>query len=147
VLISREAIGGMIPHAGAMHLLDGVLSWDSGRIVCRSSTHCDPANPLRINGRLPALCGIEYAAQAMAVHGSLAGNLDHRPKAGYLASVRKVRCSGHLLDEFPGDLMVEAERLDGEASHVIYRFWVRAGDVELLQGRATVVLDTDRTAP
>jgi len=70
VLISREAIAGMIPHAGAMHLLDGVLSWDADRIRCSSRTHRDRQNPLRMDGQLSALCGIEYAAQAMAYTGS-----------------------------------------------------------------------------
>jgi len=143
MLIARAAIAEMIPHAGAMCLLDGVLSWDAERIRCLSGTHRDPRNPLRVNGELPALCGIEYAAQAMAIHGSLAGNLEHRPKAGYLASLREVRCRTRRLDELAGDLIVEAERLMGEESHVMYGFRVWIGDVELLSGRATVVLDAD----
>ena len=48
-----------------------VLSWDATRIRCRSATHRSPDNPLRLHGRLGAACGIEYAAQAMAVHGAL----------------------------------------------------------------------------
>ena len=63
----------MIPHTGAMCLLDGVLQWDTSTIQCVSRSHRDAHNPLRIDGRLPTLCGIEYAAQAMAVHGGLAG--------------------------------------------------------------------------
>ncbi|TMH48667.1 MAG: hydroxymyristoyl-ACP dehydratase, partial [Betaproteobacteria bacterium] len=34
MLISREAIATMIPHAGSMCLLDGVISWDASRIRC-----------------------------------------------------------------------------------------------------------------
>src|SRR5580658_11189609 len=60
-----------IPHKGRMCLLDEVLSWDATRIRCRSATHRSPDNPLRQHGRLGAACGIEYAAQAMAVHGAL----------------------------------------------------------------------------
>ena len=60
-----------IPHKGRMCLLDAVLSWDATRIRCRSTTHRTPDNPLRAHGRLGAACGIEYAAQAMAVHGAL----------------------------------------------------------------------------
>lgn len=141
MLIAREEISGMIPHAGAMRLLDGVLAWDTERIRCVSGTHRDPRNPLRVEGALPALCGIEYAAQAMAIHGRLAGRLDHKPKAGYLASLRDVRCRTGRLDEHAGDLIVEAERLMGEESHVMYGFQVWVGGFELLSGRATVVLD------
>ena len=54
-----------------MCLLDEVLSWDATRIRCRSNTHRTADNPLRAHGRLGAACGIEYAAQAMAVHGAL----------------------------------------------------------------------------
>jgi len=144
VLISREDIAGMIPHAGAMHLLDGVLSWDADRIRCLSRSQRDRQNPLRMDGRLSALCGIEYAAQAMAVHGALAGNVLKRPQLGYLASLREVRCSRPRLDDLEGDLIVEAERMMGEESHVIYGFEVRVGDVEVLRGRAAVVLEASR---
>jgi predicted hotdog family 3-hydroxylacyl-ACP dehydratase len=144
VLISREDIAGMIPHAGAMHLLDGVLSWDADRIRCLSRSHRDRQNPLRMDGRLSALCGIEYAAQAMAIHGALAGNVLKRPQLGYLASLREVRCSRARLDDLEGDLIVEAERMMGEESHVIYGFEVRVGDVEVLRGRAAVVLEASR---
>jgi len=134
----------MIPHSGAMHLLDGVLAWDTNCIRCSSGTHRDLSNPLRINGELPALCGIEYAAQAMAIHGNLAGNLGRKPRAGYLASLREVRCRRDLIDGLEGDLIVDAERLMGQENHVIYGFRVRVGEVEFLTGRATVVLDADR---
>jgi len=144
VLISREAIAAMIPHAGAMHLLDGVLSWDADRIRCSSRTHRDRQNPLRMDGRLSALCGIEYAAQAMAVHGVLAGNVGKRPRMGYLASLREVNCGRATLDDLEGDLIVAAERLMGEESHVIYSFEVSVGEVEVLRGRAAVVLEASR---
>ena len=134
----------MIPHAGAMHLLDGVLSWDADRIRCSSRSHRDRKNPLRTDGQLSALCGIEYAAQAMAIHGALAGNVGSRPRTGYLVSLRDVSCSRTTLDDLEGDLIVEAERLMGAGSHVIYTFEVGAGDIEVLSGRAAVILDPDR---
>ena len=143
-MISREAIAAMIPHAGSMCLLDGVLAWDAGSIRCLSRTHRDGHNPLRVDEKLPALCGVEYAAQAMAIHGVLAGNVGRRPRLGYLASLREVRCARTRLDDLEGDLIVEAERLMGEENHVIYRFEVRVGDLEVLRGRAAVVLDAGR---
>ena len=124
-----------------MCLLDGVTSWDRERIVCVSRSHRDPANPLRAGGSLPAWCGIEYAAQAMAVHGGLAGRVGDRPRAGYLASVRDVACRGRRLDDLEGDLIVEARLEGGDDERVIYRFAVRIGDADVLSGRAAVVLD------
>jgi predicted hotdog family 3-hydroxylacyl-ACP dehydratase len=135
----------MIPHAGSMCLLDGVLSWDAGRIRCLSRTHRNPDNPLRMDHQLSALCGIEYAAQAMAIHGKLAGNIPDKPRLGYLASVREVTCYKSRLDDLEGDLIVSAEKLMGEGRHVIYGFEVGVGDVQVLSGRAAVILDPDRT--
>ena len=139
--MTREQIAGLIPHSGAMCLLDGVVQWDAKRILCTSRSHRAAENPLRAAGRLPALCGIEYAAQAMAVHGGLAGTVGSRPRAGYLASLRDVVCHRHHLDDLEGDLLVEAEQVAGDGVHVIYQFRLRVGEVEVLHGQARVVLD------
>jgi predicted hotdog family 3-hydroxylacyl-ACP dehydratase len=131
----------MIPHTGAMCLLDGVLQWDTSTIQCVSSSHRDAHNPLRIDGRLPTLCGIEYAAQAMAVHGGLAGIIGQKPRAGYLVGLRDVVCSVEYLDELEDDMIIDAEQIMGDASLAIYQFSLRVGASEVLRGRATVVLD------
>jgi predicted hotdog family 3-hydroxylacyl-ACP dehydratase len=123
-----------------MCLLEKVTVWDETSIRCTASSHCDPDNPLRDDGRLAAVCGVEYAAQAMAVHGGLAAG-GKRPAAGYLASVRDLTCHAERLDDLAEDLIIEAEKLMGEGSNVIYGFTVRAGDRELLSGRAAVVID------
>jgi predicted hotdog family 3-hydroxylacyl-ACP dehydratase len=141
MLMSREAIAAMIPHSGAMCLLDGVLAWDASTIRCSSRSHLADDNPLRVAGELSAWCGVEYAAQAMAVHGVLAGNVGTRPRLGYLASLRKVSCRRRRLDDLEGDLVVWAERLMGEETRVIYRFEVGVGKIEVLSGQAAVVLE------
>jgi len=144
MLIGREEIAGMIPHAGAMQLLDGVLSWNETRIRCFSRTHRDERNPLRCGAELPALCGIEYAAQAMALHGGLTAHAGRRPRAGYLASLRDVICRRARIDDLEGELIVDAEKLMGDADRVIYGFQVSVGGNGVLRGRAAVVLDADR---
>jgi predicted hotdog family 3-hydroxylacyl-ACP dehydratase len=145
VRLTGAQIAGLIPHSGAMCLLDGVVHWDAKRILCMSRSHHAADNPLRADGRLPAVCGVEYAVQAMAVHGGLAGNIDRRPRAGYLASLRDVECRSERLDDLVGDLEVEAEQVAGDGAHVVYRFKLRVGEVEVLSGRALVVLDTAPT--
>lgn len=139
--MTRAEIAQLIPHAGAMCLLDGVVEWDENRIRCVSDSHIDTANPLRAGGRLPAVCGIEYAAQAMAVHGGLAGKTRGKPRAGLLASVRDVVCRRDRLDDLPGSLFVEAVRVMGDEGRVIYEFRLWVGETEILSGRAAVVLD------
>jgi predicted hotdog family 3-hydroxylacyl-ACP dehydratase len=140
--MTKTDIAKLIPHAGAMCLLDGVVQWDATHISCVSRTHRDSENPLRAGGQLAALCGIEYAAQAMAVHGGLAGIIGGKPKSGYLISLRDVICRQSRLDTLDGDLIVDAAQVMGDQSRVIYEFTLRVGAAEILSGRATVVLDT-----
>ena len=70
-LLDHAAIAARVPHAGAMCLLDSVVSWDEQHIECRAASHASPTHPLAQDGRLPATAAIEYAAQAMALHGCL----------------------------------------------------------------------------
>jgi len=145
--LTKAEIAGLIPHAGAMCLLDGVLDWDGQRVRCVAHGHGDAANPLRYGGRLHAIAGVEYAAQAMAVHGALAGAPAQRPRAGYLAALRDVVCRVSRLDDVEGDLIIEAERVMGDVRSVIYRFAVGTEAQPLVTGRATVILDAAKDRP
>jgi predicted hotdog family 3-hydroxylacyl-ACP dehydratase len=141
VLIDKPGIARLIPHAGDMCLLDGVLSWDALKIQCVTATHRRAGNPLRRDGRIGILCGVEYAAQAMALHAALAGGDPDTPTRGYLASLRAVACHADRLDLVPGTLIVDAERLHGEAGRAIYGFALHGDGRLLLDGRAAVVLE------
>ncbi|MCY7388737.1 MAG: 3-hydroxylacyl-ACP dehydratase, partial [Burkholderiales bacterium] len=66
--LDHAAIAARVPHTGRMCLLDRVLQWDAHAIRCSATSHRDPDNPLREAGGLAMLAGIEYAAQAAAVH-------------------------------------------------------------------------------
>lgn len=146
MLAGKTEISRVIPHTGDMCLLDGVLACDAQRIRCISNTHRDLDNPLRAGNILPALCGVEYAAQAMAVHGAWDANFDSKPRAGYLAALRDVECSTMRLDTLEDALLIEAERIMGDEARVIYQFSIHAGSMKVMSGRATVVLDVDRIA-
>ena len=138
MIVSGEALRQLIPHAGAMCLLEQVVHCDETMICCTSRTHLDPDNPLRSRNRLHAVCGIEYAAQAMALHGALM--TPTRAGSGYLASVRDVKWRATRLDDVEGELQIEATCLTADTNAAIYRFRVYAGDAELLYGRASVFL-------
>ena len=140
-MLDRAWIAAHIPHQAGMCLLDTVAEWSAQGIRCVSSSHRHPANPLREDGRLGAACGIEYAAQAMAIHGALLATKDEQPRQGYLASVRGVELRVDRLDDIATDLDIEAERLSGDDNNVLYRFEVRADGRLLLDGRAAVILD------
>lgn len=140
-MLDRTWIAAHIPHQGDMCLLDAVLEWSDAAIACRALSHGDPANPLRAAGRLGAATGIEYAAQAMAVHGALLAGTDAPPRQGYLTSVRSVSLHVARLDDLPGALEVRAERLSGNGNHILYQFSLDHAGRCLLEGRAAVVLD------
>jgi predicted hotdog family 3-hydroxylacyl-ACP dehydratase len=140
-VLDRDWIAAHIPHQGDMCLLDAVLEWSDTAIACRAVSHADPANPLRADGRLGAATGIEYAAQAMAVHGALIAGTDAPPRQGYLTSVRSVTLHVPRLDDVAGPLDVRAERLSGDGNHILYQFSLDHAGRCLLKGRAAVVLD------
>jgi predicted hotdog family 3-hydroxylacyl-ACP dehydratase len=140
-MLDHEWIAAHIPHQGSMCLLDGVIDWSPERIRCTSGSHRRADNPLRADGRLGSVCGIEYAAQAMAVHGALLAATAAEPRQGYLASMRGVDLFAERLDDIDADLDIEAERLSGDDNTVLYRFEVRAAGRLLLGGRAAVILD------
>ncbi len=88
-MLDKSWIAAHIPHHGSMCLLDAVKNWSDSAITCRASSHADLANPLRAEGRLGAANGIEYAAQAMAIHGALIAGNDASPRQGYLTSASR----------------------------------------------------------
>ncbi len=141
MVLDRAWIAAHIPHQGSMCLLDTVASYSETLITCRAVSHTDPANPLRADGRLGAANGIEYAAQAMAIHGALLAGSDEAPRQGYLTSVRSVTLHVARLDDLPGELTVQAERLSGDDKHILYQFSLGQAGRCLLEGRAAVVLD------
>jgi predicted hotdog family 3-hydroxylacyl-ACP dehydratase len=141
VQLNRRWISSHIPHAGKMCLLDAVLNWDATRIECRTATHRDADNPLRSHGRLGCACGVEYAAQAMAVHGALVAGGTGVPTAGYLVGLRRVLLQVDRLDDIESDLLIGAERISGDDMIVIYQFSVYNAQRSFLSGRATVALD------
>lgn len=137
-------IASHIPHQGNMCLLDYVASWDTHSIQCSASSHRAADNPLRAFERLGIACGIEYAAQAMAVHGALLAPADStRAQVGYLVSVRSTQLYLPRLDDIAADLLVEATCIARSDNDVLYQFSVSALGRMLLEGRAAVVLNAN----
>ena len=138
--LDHDWIAAHIPHQGSMCLLDRVEDWDSERIVCLAKSHRNPDNPLRAHGRLGSACGIEYAAQAMAVHGALRAS-GQPSRAGYLVSVRSTRLHVERLDDIAADLVVKAACITCSSNNLLYEFEICTDDRLLLKGRAAVMLD------
>ena len=90
---------------------------------CLVRAHRSRHNPLRAHGRLGAVCGIEFAAQAVALHGALLDpNAGHLQRGGYLVALREVEVHVDRLDDIGDDLLVSAVRLVGDETTVLYQF-------------------------
>lgn len=155
--LGREQIAGLLPHAGAMMLLDEMLVCEPQRIVCRCDSHRRPDHPMRTDRGLGSASAVEYAAQAMALHAALQASqqvpppnpapsaADRPPSAadasphGVLASVRAVRLNVERLDDIEADLIVTATLHTGDAQSAMYEFSVTADARDLVSGRASVL--------
>jgi predicted hotdog family 3-hydroxylacyl-ACP dehydratase len=139
-----------------MCLLDEVIEWDAEHIRCRSSTHRRPDHPLRSQNRLGIACGIEYAAQTMAVHGALAAGASGgapggapgagiiRSEVGFLAGLRDVQLHVARLDDLQADLIADAKLIAGDHGSALYEFALTSEARRLLNGRATVVFNANQ---
>ena len=137
-MLGRDAIESLLPHGGDMLLLDSVASWTEREIICLTNTHRYANNPLRRGACLPVFCGVEYGAQAMAIHGSLIGG--NQVRAGILGGLRDLVCHVERLDDIDGALTVQASLLFGEQRSFLYAFAVRGAVGALVEGQASVFL-------
>lgn len=139
MILNRQQICQRIPHSGDMCLLEKLLSWDASHIKCSAISHKHSENPLRSRGKLASITAIEYAGQAMALHGGLIASSEH-PRKGYLASAREVVISRDTLDDLDEELIVEAELLIGDSDSSMYSFTVSSSSQHVISGRVAVKL-------
>ncbi|MGH8183492.1 MAG: phosphotransferase [Rhodanobacteraceae bacterium] len=140
-MLDKKDWAQLIPHTGAMCLLDEVVEWDATRLHARSASHRRADNPLRADDALHAVNLCEYAAQAMAVHGALrereAGGT---ARPGFLVALREVTLHVERVDDLPGRLQVHVECLLAMADSLQYAFRVEHRGSMLAAGRAAVML-------
>jgi predicted hotdog family 3-hydroxylacyl-ACP dehydratase len=137
-MLGRDEIAERIPHSGRMCLLDRVLDWDARHIRCVAGSHRDADHPLRERGGLPVWAGIEYAAQAAAVHGALL-LATAQPRAGLLGKLSHVRPGCEWLDRIASPLTLDATLLHRDPSGGVYAFEARGDGALLLQGQFTLM--------
>ena len=140
-MLKRGEIEDLLPHGRGMVMLDTVLSCDDTSIICEIRNHQMPSHPLRVDGRLSALVGVEYAAQSMALHEALtrnSGGATARP--GRLVGLRRVKVLAETLDEHEGELIVTANLLVGQGDVARYAFEISHDDAPILQGQALLLL-------
>lgn len=143
VALLMTSIETLLPHAGRMRLIDRVVSYDEQSIVCESNSHCAPDHPLAEAGVLSIICGLEYGAQAMAIHGALLADLgsagaSRRP--GFLVAASDLQWSVARLDKCAAPLVIKAFSEFRSDNQVSYRFEISASSRAVLGGRASVLL-------
>ena len=127
-----------LPHAGDMRLIEQVLHWNEQSIVCATSSHHSTTNPLRRHGHLSTVHGIEYAAQAAAVHGILTAVLDGGPVL-LIGAVRDLELTVPRLDLLPTPLRIQATLEARAGVNAVYQFGLKADDRTWAQGRITLL--------
>jgi predicted hotdog family 3-hydroxylacyl-ACP dehydratase len=138
--IGREALARLVPHAHLMCLLERVVSHGEHSIQCVAESHRRADNPLRRDGRLAALHLVEYAAQAMAVHGALTAGGKVRP--GMLAALREIRLHAAFIECVESELVIEAIRRYVQPAGSLYEFRVQGDGRVLAEGRIAIALFT-----
>jgi len=151
--LNRPDIARLIPHAGRMVLLDGIIDWTAESLRARACSHRAPDNPLRRAGRLSILAGIEYAAQATAIHGALLradspGCAEGGgARQGFLAMARDIRWSVDRLDTLVDDLDIQVQLLTAQTDSTLYAFRLIASDAERLGGRLAIFFPEGAKTP
>jgi predicted hotdog family 3-hydroxylacyl-ACP dehydratase len=147
--LDHDGIAALIPHSGPMCLLARLDGWSADHVRCTATNHRAAAHPLRTRRGLLSTCAIEYAAQAMALHGALIGQEAGTPATpGFLASARGVQLHVLRLDDLDvpsgseDALRIEATRQAGDSQQILYSFTLHHADRLLAEGRAAVVLNT-----
>lgn len=139
-MIEHDELCSLIPHSFDMCLLERVEFWNEDQIVCYSNSHLSSTNPLRREQTLSSIHLLEYAAQAMAVHGGLHGRKKGiKMTEGYLAALRDVNIHLCELSDIKSELRIEAKKILSQDGNMIYTFSASSAETELASGRATVV--------
>ena len=141
-ILNHNEIESRLPHSGNMSLLHEVIQADGNSLTALATSHLDIDNPLRLNGKIATVNGIEYAAQAMAVHGSL---LSDTPQAGYIATVRNIEIKVPCLPETKSHetktpLVIEVQQLMSNDNGFTYQFHISCQQQSLISGKRTVFL-------
>ena len=147
---TTEETSRYLPHSGSMCLIDEVVSIDELNINARTRSHQDKHNPLKFGDNLPAVSGIEYAAQTVALHLALIKNdnntNDNNQALGFLAAVQNCVMHSCDLDKMtcPLDINCTQVYLDSQGG-ALYEFNLSAELNDILSGRLLIMFKPDLT--
>lgn len=139
-LVNESEIRSLLLHSGRMVLWQSVEVWDDNTLQCRTQTHLDPLNPLRLANQLSSLHLGEYGAQMMAIHGALLARKRDGGKLapGVLTSLRDFDMQVPRIDDIAAPLVGTARILLSSAAGSIYEFAICADQRRIASGRVSV---------
>ena len=147
MLPNKIKLESLIPHQGEMNLLNEVLYYDDFSITCSASSHRAMNNPLRGPHGLHAIAGIEYAAQAAAVHGALRSSTKPQAKPlRVLGLVSQVQIHRRALHDLPL-LEIHATLIGEQLTGQMYAFKIYSEGLPVLSGRLGVFQYADVLEP
>ncbi len=135
----------VVPHRGAMRLIDRLLDWDDASVAVEVTVPAE--GPFHEAGGVPAWVGIEYMAQAIAAWaGCQSRSRGEEPKIGFLLGSRRYSVeNGH----FPvgGVLRVEAQcELFGDNGLGMFACRILQGERVLASANVSVYQPADALA-
>ncbi|WP_214660462.1 hypothetical protein [sulfur-oxidizing endosymbiont of Gigantopelta aegis] len=126
-----------------MCLLDCVVQYDTLNLTALATSHQSNDNPLRVGNKIATINGIEYAAQAMAIHASLIAEKtsnDDTVAMGYLATVRNICIKTPYLPENSGPLSILVTQLMSDGHGFTYEFQLSCDQTIVISGKITIFL-------
>ncbi len=136
--MNSEEVERVLPHADRMVLVDRVITMDASTIHCRGKNPTDPRHPLREGAILPIVAGIEYAAQAAALH-AIVTDQARGPARGQLVILQDVSWTTDRLD-VSTEIDIHAEEIARVANGLHYRFVLSSTECELISGRLMIAI-------
>jgi predicted hotdog family 3-hydroxylacyl-ACP dehydratase len=136
--MNSDAIAQLLPHDGDMVLIDEIIAWDNIGAHCRAGFGELIHHPLQWEGRLSTAILVEYAAQAMAIHGALLEAPDHNTRSGRLVALPRLVLNEERMD-WSEVIDIRVSRKGGDRSGAIYSFTVSQSRGEIANGQATVM--------
>lgn len=90
--MSAVDIHGLVPHSGAMSLLDSFVAADEDNLTARVTIR--PETMFLADGAVGAWVGVEYMAQTVAAHAGYAAQQRGEPvRVGFLLGTRRYTCA------------------------------------------------------
>lgn len=138
-------IEALIPHRGAMRLIDRLIDWDAEAI--RVGLRVPAQGPFHEADGVPAFVGIEYMAQAVAAWaGCQARTRGAEPPLGFLLGTRRYACT---LAHFPPGMALTIEarcELMGENGLGAFACRILSGEEVLAEALISVFEPPDAAA-